>query len=91
MCRCSAKQALQVFGRQVLATIIKTPEKYGRIFAPFVKNTQEAIVHSVGPDRNDLRQGDRILYRPYSIVGFEFEGTHYVRLSDDEVLAVVED
>jgi co-chaperonin GroES (HSP10) len=80
---------LRALGRQIIASIVLTPTRRGSIIMPYERNTQEAIVVSPG-ERTDLAPGDRIIWRPYNVRGFDYEGEHYVLLTDAEVEGKVE-
>jgi hypothetical protein len=73
----------------VIAQAILTPLRYGSIYAPLQKFTQEAIVIDPG-ERRDVAPGDRVIYRPYDIPGFVFEGEHYLVLDEDHLIAKLE-
>jgi co-chaperonin GroES (HSP10) len=76
-------------GPNVLAQPILTSARRGSLFLPWQKNTQEAVVVHPGEVAN-LVAGDRVIYRPYNIRGFDFAGEHYILLTKREIEAKVE-
>lgn len=48
-----------------------------------------AVVEAVGPEIKDIRRGDRILFKEYSTTEVKLEGTEYIIIKAEDVLAVV--
>ena len=48
-----------------------------------------AIVESVGPDVKNVIKGDRILYRDYSASEIKLDGTDYLIIKEEDILATL--
>ena len=48
-----------------------------------------AVVESVGPDVKNVKKGDRILYREYSATEIKYDGTDYLIVKEEDVLATL--
>jgi len=48
-----------------------------------------AKVIKVGPKVKDLKAGDRIVYKSYSTTDIQLEGTDYILVKEEDVLATV--
>ena len=48
-----------------------------------------AVVDSVGPKVKDIKKGDRILFKEYSTTDVKLDGTEYIIVKEEDVLAVV--
>jgi chaperonin GroES len=48
-----------------------------------------AIVEAVGTKVKDIKAGDRILFKEYSTTEVKLDGTEYIILKEEDVLAVV--
>jgi chaperonin GroES len=48
-----------------------------------------AKVESVGPDVKSLKKGDRIVYKEYSTTELKINGTEYLIVKEEDVLATV--
>lgn len=48
-----------------------------------------AIVKAVGPKAKSLKVGDRILYKEYSTTEFKTDGTEYLIVKEEDVLATI--
>lgn len=46
-----------------------------------------AKVEAVGPDVKNLKVGDRIIYKEYSTTELKIEGTEYLLIKEEDVLA----
>lgn len=46
-----------------------------------------ATVHAVGPDVKSLKKGDRIVYKEYSTTELTIDGTEYLIVKEEDVLA----
>lgn len=57
------------------------------------ENAQEkpktATVAAVGPEVKKIKAGDRIIYESYSGTDIKYQGTEYVLVAEDKVLATV--
>lgn len=48
-----------------------------------------AIVEAVGPEVKSLKKGDRIVYKEYSTTELKVDGTEYLIVKEDDVLATL--
>ena len=48
-----------------------------------------AVVESVGPDVKNVKKGDRILYRDYSASEIKLDGTDYLIIKEEDILATI--
>ena len=48
-----------------------------------------ATVESIGPDLKNIKKGDRILYREYSATEIKLDGTDYLIVKEEDVLATL--
>lgn len=48
-----------------------------------------AKVEAVGPEVKSLKKGDRIIYKEYSTTELKIDGTEYLIVKEEDVLATV--
>ena len=48
-----------------------------------------ATVVSIGPDVKNIKKGDRILYREYSATEVKYDGTDYLIVKEEDILATL--
>ena len=48
-----------------------------------------AIVESVGKDVKSVKKGDKILFKEYSTTDVKLDGTEYILVKEEDVLATV--
>ena len=48
-----------------------------------------ATVESIGPDVKNIKKGDRILYSEYSATEIKLDGTDYLIVKEEDVLATL--
>ena len=48
-----------------------------------------ATIESVGPDVKTVKKGDRILYREYSATDIKYDGTDYLIIKEEDILATL--
>lgn len=53
------------------------------------EKTVVAKVEAVGPDVKNVKKGDRIIYKEYSTTDIKVEGTEYLIVKEEDVLATV--
>ena len=46
-----------------------------------------AVVEAVGPDVKTLKKGDRIVYKEYSTTELTIDGTEYLIIKEEDILA----
>ena len=83
---------LQPLGDYIVATQEEAKAKTASgLYLP--DNAQEkpktAKVVATGPDAKQLKVGDRIVYKSYSTTDIKVDGTEYVLVKEEDVLATV--
>lgn len=48
-----------------------------------------AVVQAVGPDVKGIKKGDKIIYKEYSTTELKVDGTEYIIVKEEDVLATV--
>lgn len=48
-----------------------------------------AIVESVGPDVKTIKKGDKIIYKEFSTTNIKLDGTDYIIVAEEDILATV--
>lgn len=48
-----------------------------------------AMVKAVGPDVKTVKEGDKILYKEYSVTEVKVNGTEYLVVKEEDILATV--
>ena len=48
-----------------------------------------AVVEAVGPDVKGIKKGDQIIYKEYSTTELKIDGTEYLIVKEEDVLATV--
>lgn len=48
-----------------------------------------AVIEAVGPDVKALKKGDRIVYKEYATTELTVDGTEYLIVNEEDVLATV--
>lgn len=48
-----------------------------------------AVVESVGPDVKGVKKGDRVVYKEYSTTELTINGTEYLIIKEEDILAKV--
>lgn len=48
-----------------------------------------AVVQAVGPDVKGLKKGDKIVYKEYATTELKINGTEYLLVKEEDVLATV--
>ena len=48
-----------------------------------------AIVEAVGPEVKHIKKGDKIIYKEYSVTELKIEGTEYLIVREEDVLATI--
>lgn len=48
-----------------------------------------AVVKAIGPDVKGIKVGDKIVYKEYSVTELKIDGTEYLIVKEDDVLATV--
>jgi chaperonin GroES len=48
-----------------------------------------AVVEAVGPDVKHVKKGDRIIYKEYSTTELKIDGTEYLVVKEEDILATL--
>ncbi|MDB5165217.1 MAG: molecular chaperone GroES, chaperonin GroES [Candidatus Saccharibacteria bacterium] len=48
-----------------------------------------ATVEAIGPDVTGIKKGDRILYKEYSTTEIKIDGTEYLIVKEEDILATL--
>jgi chaperonin GroES len=77
---------------RVVATRVEAAEKTASgLYLP--DNAKEkpvmAEVQAVGPDVKSVKKGDKILYKEYSTTEIKINGTEYLIVKEEDILATV--
>jgi len=48
-----------------------------------------AVIKAVGPDVKHLKVGDRIIYKEYSTTELKIDGTEYLVVKEEDILATL--
>jgi chaperonin GroES len=48
-----------------------------------------AVVQSIGPDVKGVKKGDKIVYKEYSTTELKINGTEYLIIKEEDILAKV--
>lgn len=84
--------ALQPLGDYVVATAEAAETKTASgIYLPdnAAEKPKTAKVVAAGPDAKQVKQGDRIIYKSYSNTDVKVEGTEYILVKEEDILATV--
>ena len=77
---------------RVVATRVEAAEKTASgLYLP--DNAKEkpvmAEVQAVGPDVKNVKKGDKILYKEYSTTEIKINGTEYLLVKEEDILATI--
>jgi chaperonin GroES len=53
------------------------------------EKTTVATVQAVGPDVKSLKKGDRVVYKEYSTTELKVDGTEYLIVKEEDILATL--
>lgn len=89
---------LKPVGRRILIQTLEPEVKQTNIIIPDTvqKEPERAIVIAVAEVKKDddpfpVKEGDNIIFGKYGGVKIEFEEEEYILLSEDDILAVIEE
>lgn len=76
---------------KIVAKIEKPQEKTasGILLGEAKEKPAYAVVESVGPDVKSVKKGDKIVYKEYSTTELKVDGTDYIILKEEDVLATM--
>ena len=83
--------ALKPLKDRIVAKVEKPLEKSkaGILLGEAKEKPAYAVVESVGPEVNDVKKGDKIVYKEYSTAEIKVDGTDYIILKEEDVLATL--
>ena len=83
--------ALKPLSDRIVAKIEKPLEKTasGILLGEAKEKPAYAVVESVGPDVKVIKKGDKIVYKEYSTTEVKVDGTDYIILKEEDVLATI--
>lgn len=48
-----------------------------------------AVVEAIGPDVKHIKKGDKIVYKEYAVTELKVDGTEYLIIREEDVLATI--
>ena len=84
--------ALHPLGDYVVATAEAAETKTASgIYLPdnAAEKPKTAQVVAAGPNATQVKKGDRIIYKTYSTTDVKVEGTEYILVKEEDILAIV--
>ena len=76
---------------RIVAKIEKPAEKTaaGILLGEAKEKPAYAVVESVGPEVKAVKKGDKIVYKEYSTTEIKVDGTEYIIVKEEDVLATL--
>jgi chaperonin GroES len=83
--------ALKPLKDRIVAVVEKPLEKTksGILLGEAKEKPAYAVVESVGKDVKDIKKGDKIVYKEYSITEIKLDEKDYIILKEEDVLATL--
>ncbi len=83
--------ALTPLKDRVVAKIEKPLEKTksGILLGEAKEKPAYAVVESVGPEVKSVKKGEKIVYKEYSTTEIKIDGTDYIILKEEDILATL--
>lgn len=83
--------SLKPLGNRIVATLEKPLEKTasGILLGESKEKPAYALVESVGPDVKNVKKGDKIIFKEYSTTEVKLDGTDYLIVKEEDVLATL--
>ena len=83
--------ALKPLKNRIVAIVEKPLEKTksGILLGEAKEKPAYAVVESVGPDVEDVKKGDKVVYKEYSTTEIKVDGVDYIILKEEDVLATL--
>lgn len=84
---------MQALGNNIIVRRSETETKVGSIIlaASAQKEAKEGVIVAAGPKATSVKKGDRILFGDYAAEPFKIDGEELLRMSEEDVAAVVEE
>lgn len=83
---------IKPLGDRVVAVRIEAPEKTASgLYLPDTAKEKPVVaeVKAVGPDAKSVKAGDKIIYKEYSTTELKLNGTEYLIVKEEDILATV--
>ncbi len=76
---------------RIVAKVEKPAEKTaaGILLGEAKEKPAYAVVESVGPEVKAVKKGDKIVYKEYSTTEIKVDGTEYIIVKEEDVLATL--
>ncbi len=76
---------------RIVAKIEKPAEKTaaGILLGEAKEKPAYAVVEAVGPEVSSVKKGDKIVYKEYSTTEIKVDGTEYIIVKEEDVLATL--
>jgi Co-chaperonin GroES (HSP10) len=84
---------LNPIGERIVAQSIETENKTASgLYLPEAAKEKSKIaeVMAIGGDVKNIKTGDKIVYKEYATTDMKVDGTNYIILKEEDVLATVE-
>ena len=83
--------ALKPLKDRIVAKVEKPAEKTaaGILLGEAKEKPAYAVVESVGPEVTGVKKGEKIVYKEYSTTEIKVDGTDYIILKEEDVLATL--
>ncbi len=75
-----------------VVAIIEQPlkkTKSGILLGESVEKAGYAVIQSVGPEVKTIKKGDKVIYNDYSATKVKLDGTSYLIIREEDVLATL--
>ena len=66
-----------------------TKTKSGILLGEAKETPAYAVVESVGPEVKNIKKGDKIIYKDFSITNIKVDDKDYIIVADEDVLATM--
>ena len=66
-----------------------TKTKSGILLGEAKETPAYAVVESVGPEVETVKKGDKIIYKEYSNANVKIDGTEYIIVEEEDILATL--
>ena len=63
--------------------------KSGILLGEAKESPAYAVVESVGPEVKTVKKGDKIIYKEFSTSNIKLDGTDYIIVAEEDVLATI--
>lgn len=67
----------------------QTATKSGILLGEAKETPAYAVVEAVGPEVKAVKKGDKIIFKEYSTTNIKVDGTDYLIIKDEDILATI--